>query len=207
MGQAGASPVVPVDHTVADEDPGASKAVVVAVDGADGVVVLGDIGRVLNDVCAELVAGERRPQVRSGAEDDVGDVVRDGVRSAAGCQSRHHGVRGGAVVVGVVGNDGRDIGDGGCSRLHDQRIDNRAGLCSLVCRDIGDLDVIDDETIQRPVGGAADTQQEGQNDRENPRSDPPAPCRRAFVYGGGVRGGPLRRFHGPFVSVLHEGTP
>src|SRR5215207_2678065 len=97
---ASALAAVAVDDAVADDDAGLAEAVVVAVDGEDGVVVRGDVGGVLDDVRAELVVRERRAQHRRVGEHHVGDVVGDRAVAAAG---DHGGDVDRAVLRGVRG--------------------------------------------------------------------------------------------------------
>ena len=136
--------LVPVDDAVADHDAVVAEPVVIAVDGEHRAVVRGDHRGVLGDVGAEAVLRERRPERRRVGEHDVGDVVGHRAVAASGGDRRQ--------------GDGGVVGDGG--RAGDRRrrgIGGRvgAGLRRLVGRDVGDLDVVDDEAVQRPGRAAA----------------------------------------------------
>jgi hypothetical protein len=132
--------LVPVDDAVADDDAVVPEAVVVAVDGEDRVVVGGDRRGVLDDVGAEAVLRERRLQDRGVGEGHVGDVVGDGAVPASGHDGGqlHRGALGvvRAARHFVAGGERRGVGAGGLRRF--------------VGVDVGDLDVVDDEALQRP---------------------------------------------------------
>ena len=140
-GDALAHAVVAVDHAVADEDAVGAEAVVVAVDGQDGVVLGGDLAGPGGDVGAVLVVGEGAAHDRGVGCDDVGRVVGERVRAGAGGGPRDGD---GGVGGGVGGVGHRHVGGRGGLGGSD------GGVGGLVGGDVGDLGVVDDEAVQRP---------------------------------------------------------
>jgi len=190
-GHAGAGAVVAVDHPVADEDAGVAVAVVVAVDREDRIVVLGDVGRVLDDVLPELVVGERGEQLGHVVDDDVGHVVHDLVVAAAGGDGGDGDRRVGVGVAGVGDHRLRGVGSlggsgvgragvgrvGGGGRLAGDGLAGGGALgvdLLLVRVGVGDDDMVDHVAVECPVDDAACDEQECCEDTTHPTQDAPA---------------------------------